>query len=146
MSRTKILMLYRREARPISRLTRTIQPISIAERRQVSQPAVLFENHHIHSRKESAWKGSVLYCTKVSLFPSISCFLPFPGNDMVRISGIILSPALEQGTVLHLLCQSLAILHITPILIPVSLDACLIDTPSFSALRSTASRLPLSIL
>ena len=52
----------------------------------------------------------------------------------------------EQGTVLCLLYQPLTALYITPTLIPVSLDACLIDTPSFSALRRTSSRLPLSNL
>ena len=53
---------------------------------------------------------------------------------------------MNAGTVLCSLYQLLTPLYITPTLIPVSLDACRIDTPSFSALRSTASRLPLSIL
>ena len=52
----------------------------------------------------------------------------------------------EQGTVHRLLYQPLTALYVTPTLIPVSLDACLIDTPSFSALRRTSSRLLLSNL
>ena len=49
-----------------------------------------------------------------------------------------------QRTVLCSLLQPLLSLHITPILIPVSLDVCRIDTLSFNALPSTASRLSLS--
>ena len=44
-----------------------------------------------------------------------------------------------QGTVLCALGQSLLNLRIIPVLIPVSLDACRIDTPPFSTFRSAGS-------
>ena len=49
-----------------------------------------------------------------------------------------------HGTVLWARSQPLANFRITPILIPVSLEACLIDTPLFSILRSAVALLFLS--
>ena len=65
------------------------------------------------------------------------------GSRSIRGDRVKLIPK-TQGSVLCVFCQLLLSLRITPILIPVSLDACRIDTPSFNALPSAASRLSLS--
>ena len=80
---------------------------------------------------------------QVSMLESPEMFgsLPLdPKNDWIKLSKL----GNEQGTVLRSPYQPLTALYITPTLIPVSRDACLIDMPPFSAFRRTSSRLLLS--